>query len=153
MRPGSAQPEHDMKILLAVDGSKSSLDAVDCLIEHADWYREKPKVELLTVHLPVPKLPRMGLVVGKNQLKQYYEDEGTAAQAMARKKLELSGIEYRASILVGPVAETIVQHAGKTRCDLILIGSHGRTAAGNLLLGSIATKVLHLSNTPVLLVR
>lgn len=142
-----------MKILLAVDGSKSSLDAVDCLIEHADWYREKPKVELLTVHLPVPKLPRMGLVVGKNQLKRYYEEEGQAAQAMAKKKLELSGIDYRASIQVGPVAETIIQYAGKTGCDLILIGSHGRTAAGNLLLGSIATKVLHLSKTPVLLVR
>jgi nucleotide-binding universal stress UspA family protein len=153
MRPESAQPENDMKILLAVDGSKSSLDAVDCLIEHADWYREKPKVELLTVHLPVPKLPRMSLVVGKNQLKQYYEEEGQAAQAMAKKKLELSGIDFQASILVGSVAETIVQHAGKTGCDLIFIGSHGRTAAGNLLLGSTATKVLHLSKTPVLLVR
>ena len=49
-----------MKILLAVDGSKCSLDAVDNVIEHADWYRERPAVELLTVHLPVPKLPRMG---------------------------------------------------------------------------------------------
>ena len=39
-----------MKILLAVDGSKYSLDAVDSLIEHAGWYREKPQVELLTVH-------------------------------------------------------------------------------------------------------
>ena len=54
-----------MKILLAVDGSKYSLDAVNCLIEHADWYREKPDVELLTVHLPVPKLPNMSVVVGK----------------------------------------------------------------------------------------
>ena len=33
-----------MKILLAVDGSKNSLDALDCLIEHAGWYREKPQV-------------------------------------------------------------------------------------------------------------
>ena len=59
-----------MKILLAVDGSKYSLDAADNLIAHADWYREKPVVELLTVHLPVPKLPRMGLVVGKKWWKK-----------------------------------------------------------------------------------
>ena len=142
-----------MKILLAVDGSKYSLDAVDCLIEHADWYREKPTVELLTVHLPVPKLPRMGMVVGKNQLRQYYEEEGRAAQAVAKKKLERSGIEYNASVQVGSVAETIVRHASKTRCELIVIGTHGRTAAGNMLLGSTATKVLHISKTPVLLVR
>lgn len=142
-----------MKILLAVDGSKYSIDAVNCLIEHADWYREKPTVELLTVHLPVPKLPRMGLVVGKNQIQSYYREEGEAMLAGAKKKLDAAGIRYSASILVGPVAETIVAHARKTRCDLIFIGTHGRTAAGNMLLGSIATKVLHIASVPVLLVR
>ena len=45
-----------MKILLAVDGSKHSLKAVKTLIDHAGWYREKPAVELVNVHLPVPKL-------------------------------------------------------------------------------------------------
>jgi nucleotide-binding universal stress UspA family protein len=142
-----------MKILLAVDGSKYSLDAVDCLIGHADWYREKPAVELLSVHLPVPKLPRMNLVVGKNQIERYYREEGEAMQAGARKKLDAAGIRYNASILVGPIAETIVAHAKKLRCDLIFVGTHGRTAAGNMLLGSIATKVLHISSIPVLLVR
>ena len=142
-----------MKILLAVDGSKHSLDAVDSLIEHAGWYREKPQVELVTVHLPVPKLPRMSLVVGKNQIQRYYEDEGEACLAAAKKKLGSAGIEYKASILVGPVAETLVQHASKARCDLIFIGTHGRTEAGNMVIGSTATKVLHIATTPVLLVR
>ena len=142
-----------MKILLAVDGSKHALRAVDCLIEHADWYREKPTVELVTVHLPVPKLPRMGLVVGRNQIQRYYEEEGAAALAAAKKKLGAAGIEYKTEILVGRVAESIVRHAAKTRCDQIFIGTHGRTAAGNMLLGSIATKVLHISRTPVLLVK
>ena len=142
-----------MKILLAVDGSTYSLDAVACLIEHADWYREKPTVELLTVHLPVPKLPRMHLVVGKNQIERYYQEEGEAMLAGAKKKLDAAGIRYNASILVGPIAETIVAHGKKTHCDLIFIGTHGRTAAGNMLLGSIATKVMHISTIPVLLVR
>ena len=46
-----------MKILLAVDGSKGSLAAVQCLIDHADWYRGKPEVMLVTVHLPVFPVP------------------------------------------------------------------------------------------------
>jgi nucleotide-binding universal stress UspA family protein len=142
-----------MKILLAVDGSTYSLDAADCLIEHADWYREKPAVELVTVHLPVPKLPRMGLVVGKNQIQRYYEEEGQAALAATKKKLAAAGIPFKASVLVGPVAETLVAHAKKSRCDMIFIGTHGRTAAANLLLGSIATKVLHIASVPVMLVR
>ena len=64
-----------------------------------------------------------------------------------------AGIAYKAGILVGKVAESIVQHAAKTRCDLIFIGTHGRTEAANMLLGSTATKVLHISKVPVLLVR
>ena len=74
-----------MKILLAVDGSKASLEAVDCVIDHTDWYREKPEVELVTVHLPVPKLPGMGMAVGKAQIERYYEEEGQQTLAAARK--------------------------------------------------------------------
>ena len=76
-----------MKILIAVDGSKCSLDAVQCLIDHADWYRGKPEVLLVTVHLPVPKLPGMGAAVGKNQIQKYYEQEGRALLAPAKRKL------------------------------------------------------------------
>ena len=142
-----------MKVLIAVDGSKQSLDAVQCLVEHADWYREKPKVDLLTVHLPVPKLPRMGMAVGKSQIQRYYKEEGEARLAAARRRLDAAGIEYTPTVLVGPVAETIVKRAKEARCDLIYIGTRGMTAVGKALLGSTATKVMHISDTPVLLVR
>ena len=142
-----------MKILLAVDGSKNSLDAVDCLIEHAGWYREKPQVELVTVHLPLPKLPRMSMVVGKGQIQRYYQEEGEARLAAATKKLAAAGITFRPQVLVGAVAETIVKHAEDKRCDLIFIGSRGMTELGKALVGSTAAKVLHISSIPVLLVK
>jgi len=142
-----------LKILLAVDGSKFSLEAVGCLVEHANWYRDQPVAELLTVQPPLPRLPGMGVVVGRKQVQRYYEEEGGAALKVAKRMLDAAGIEYKARVLVGPVAESIVQHAARAGCDLIYIGTHGRTAAGNMLLGSVATKVLHISGTPVLLVR
>ena len=142
-----------MKILLAVDGSKSSLDAVQSLVAHADWYREKPQVHLVTVHLPVPKLPGMGAAVGKGQIDKYYQQEGDARLAAAKRKLDAAGIGYEARVLVGPIAESIVKHAGAKRCDLIYIGTRGMSELGNALLGSTATKVLHISDIPVLLVK
>lgn len=142
-----------MKILLAVDGSKNSLNAVQSLVDHAGWYREKPRVELVTVHLPVPKLPGMGAAVGKGQIQKYYQEEGEGRLAAARRKLEAAGIPFEASVLVGAVAETIVRHAKAKRCDLIFIGSRGMSALGKALIGSTATKVLHLSDIPVLLVK
>jgi len=142
-----------MKILLAVDGSKQSMKAVDCLLEHADWYRGKPEVELVTVHLPVPKVGGFGGGVNKAQVQKYYEEEGGQWLAPAKKKLDAAKVPYTARILVGPVAETIVKHATSSRCDLIYVGTRGMTATANALLGSTATKVLHISPLPVLLVK
>ena len=142
-----------MKILIAVDGSKPSLDAVQTLVDHADWFRDAPKVELVTVHLPVPKLPGMGAAVGKGQIQKYYDEEGQAKLAAARRKLDAAGVPYEARVLVGPVAESIVKHAKDKRCDLIYIGTRGMSAVGAAFIGSTATKVLHISETPVLLVK
>jgi nucleotide-binding universal stress UspA family protein len=142
-----------MRILVAVDGSKNSLHAVQCVIDHADWYRRKPEVILVTVHLPVPKLPRMGLAVGKSQIQRYYQEEGAARLAAAKRRLDSAGMRYTAQVLVGPVAESIVNAAKQERCDLICIGTRGMSDIAKIMLGSTASKVLHLSATPVLLVK
>src|SRR5262245_21650104 len=139
-----------MRILIAVDGSKHALAGVDCLLEHADWYRQKPDVELVTVHLPVPMVGRMGVGPSKAQLQKYYEEEGAATLAPAQKKLDAAKVKYKASVLVGPIAETLVKHAKDAGCDLIYIGTRGMTSAAGALLGSTATKVLHISTVPVL---
>ena len=138
-----------MKILVAVDGSKPSLKAVQTLIDHADWYRSKPEVELVTVHLPVPKVGS----VPKGQLDKYYAEEGATMLTAAKKKLDAAGIRYSERVLVGPVAESLVKHAKDKRCDVIYIGTRGMSELGAALLGSTATKVLHISDTPVLLVK
>jgi nucleotide-binding universal stress UspA family protein len=142
-----------MKILLAVDGSKNSLDAVECLIAHSGWYREMPSVELVTVHLPVPKLPNLGKVVGRKELQRYYEEEGAEKLARAAERLAGAAIAFEKRVLVGPIAESISQHAERTGCDLIMIGTRGMTATANAMLGSTATKLLHIARVPVLLVR
>src|SRR4051812_39600177 len=112
-----------MKILLAVDGSKTSQAAVKCLVEHAGWYAEKPQVELVTVHLPVPSLPGMGAAVSKSQLQRYYQEEGEARLASARKALDAARISYETRVLLGQPAEQIVKQAKKAGCDLIYIGA------------------------------
>jgi len=142
-----------MKILLAVDGSENSMHAVEFMIRHARSYREAPKIELVTVHLPVPKLPNMGKVVGRRQLQRYYEEEGRANLARAAARLKASGIDFNRRVLVGTIAHAIARQAKETGCDLILIGTRGLTATTGALLGSTATQVLHIAETPVLLVR
>ena len=50
-------------------------------------------------------------------------------------------------------AETIAKFADSGKFDLLMMGSHGNTAFGNLVMGSVATKVLAGCQVPVLLVR
>lgn len=137
-----------MKILLAVDGSKTSIDAVKFVIKHAHWFRDQPNLEVVSAHaqISVPRFPGMR-GIGKAQMQQYYEEEGGKRLAGAKKLLDQAGIRYEARILVGNLAETIAKHASKSGCDLIVVG------APQALIGSVSSKVMHLSEVPVLMVK
>lgn len=142
-----------MRILLAVDGSPHSKKVVECLLEHNDWYREPPEVELVTVHLPVPQLPGLGSVVGKTGVQRYYKEEGEERLAWAKRKLDAAGVPYKDHILVGDPADALLRHAKSSRCDMVWVGSRGASDLGKALLGSVASKVLHGATIPVLVVR
>jgi nucleotide-binding universal stress UspA family protein len=142
-----------MRILIAVDGSRYSLDAVKLLAEHRDWFREAPRVELVTVHLPVPSVGRFGVGVGKARLEQYYREEGEKTLSGAKRVLKAARMPFEPHILVGPIAQAIVRHAKAKRCDMIYIGNRGAGAIADALIGSTASKVLQLSDIPVLLVK
>ncbi|MNO08855.1 Universal stress protein family protein [compost metagenome] len=59
---------------------------------------------------------------------------------------------YQAELRVGNVADTIKAYAAEQHCDHIVMGSRGLGAAGSLLLGSVAMKVLHTIHIPVVLI-
>ena len=142
------------KILLAVDGSESAVQATRKLVEGAAAYREPPHVELVTVHLPVPNVGGFsGTVVTHEMIEQHYREEGERALAPSKTILDQAKLRYTSHILVGEIAQAIVETAGKTHCDMIYMGTRGLSAVSNMLLGSIATKVLHLATVPVVLIR
>ena len=141
-----------MKILLAVDGSEISLRAVRSLIDHVRWFAERPELHLLTVHLPIP----VGLAtqhVGHAALERYYREEGETALAPARRLLDAALLPHTPHVHVGEPAAIIVKLAAELDCDLICMGSHGHGVLENAILGSVATRVLHLAQISVLLAK
>jgi nucleotide-binding universal stress UspA family protein len=60
-------------------------------------------------------------------------------------------VEHR--VAEGDPATEIVQAAVETRCDVIVMGTHGRTGLGRLLLGSVAEQVLRRAPCPVVTVK
>jgi len=141
-----------LKVLLPVDGSECSGRAVDFLIEKMHAAEGGVEVLLLTVHPPIP-YARAAAMIGSEKVKQYYEEEGIESLKPARAKLDAAQVSYSHHIVVGDPVEVIVRFAQESRVDQIVIGTHGRGKVGKLLLGSVASKVLHLSDIPVLMVK
>jgi nucleotide-binding universal stress UspA family protein len=147
-----AREERMLKILLPVDGSECAVRATRKLVDTLAWYRDAPAIELCAVHLPLPRVPNMGAFVSHEMVQKYYDDESDAMLAPSKAVLDAAGVTYTVARLVGPIAETIVDHAGKSGVDLIFMGTRGMSAIANVALGSVTTRVLHLVRVPVLLV-
>src|SRR5579862_5092810 len=75
--PCDVREQRMPRILLAVDGSECALRAPRKLIETIAVYRDAPDVDLVTVHLPVPRVPNMGLLVSEEMIQRYYAEECT----------------------------------------------------------------------------
>jgi nucleotide-binding universal stress UspA family protein len=141
-----------MKILFAVDGSDRSAVALDLLLAHVSWFREAPSITLVNVHPAIP-YGRAAAWAGKEAVHQYYEEESQEVLKPAAERLAAKGIKAQTVSLVGEPAEEIARYAAEHSSDLIAMGTHGRTGLSNIVLGSVATKVLAHSKVPVLLLR
>lgn len=140
-----------MKILCAVDGSEYSYKAMDFICSKFDWFRQAPELHLLYVHPAVP-IGRATAVLGKAAIENYYKEESEDVLLPLENVLRKKEIAFNASYLVGEVAQQINLYAERHQVDMVVMGSHGHGSFKNLVLGSVATKVISKSSVPVLLV-
>ena len=140
-----------LKALLAVDGSENSLRAVRHLIDLVQG-RESMEVFLLNVQEPIDawEVKRM---FPEEELEAMQVSKGGDALEAAKALLDASHVAYHPQVLIGDVAHSIAQYAKDMGCDKIIIGSRGMGSLANLLLGSVATKIIHLTDIPVTLVK
>lgn len=64
-----------------------------------------------------------------------------------------AGVDFTTEVRIGEVAREIAKAADEKGCDAIVMGTRGMGAIGNLVMGSVATKVIHLTKLPVTLVK
>ncbi|MEO8848536.1 MAG: universal stress protein [Casimicrobiaceae bacterium] len=141
------------RILVAVDGSEHSSRATRKLVDMLVLYKEAPQIDVVTVHASLPYLGSASkLVVSHDAVNSYYAEEGERALVPSTQILRAAGVAFSAQTLIGDAAHTIAQLARDSACDMIWMGTRGMSALPSLVLGSVATKVLHLADVPVVLV-
>ena len=140
-----------MKILLAVDGSPYSKKMLAYLSTHEALLSPQHDYTIFTVQPALP--PRARAAVGKEVVQAYYADECEKVLAPVAKFLNRHGINPKSEWKAGHAGESIAKLAQDGAYDLVVLGSHGHSALGNLVMGSVATQVLAHCKVPVLLVR
>lgn len=140
-----------MKILLAVDGSAYTKKMLAYLTTHLEVFNAKSEFTVFTVQMPLP--PRARAAVGAEVANSYYAEESAKVTDPVVKFLARHGIEAKVLSKTGSPGELIAKAAETGKFDLVMMGSHGHSALGNLVMGSVATKVLAHCKAPVLLVR
>jgi nucleotide-binding universal stress UspA family protein len=140
------------RIFVPFDGSGCSLRALRHAVAlaqrisgcslHVAYAHEEPLLYgEIAVYVPHDKMERL----------QREHSEGVLERA--DPILKTAGVPYEKEILIGPAAQVLAERARTLGCESIVMGTHGMTALGNMLMGSVATKLVHLSTVPVTLVK
>ncbi|HEX9686103.1 MAG TPA: universal stress protein [Burkholderiales bacterium] len=149
---------HYKHILLPVDGSDLSRKAEKECIAFAKSTGAKVTVLHVVSHFYLRMQPWGAPRWVHTKIEKEHEEEASeAAQKMisaitTRAKAE--GVKCDGMVVVGDHPfEVIVNSAEKSKCDLIMMASHGRRGLEGVLLGSETQKVLTHTKIPVLVVK
>lgn len=140
-----------MKILLPVDGSELSLEAVRFAIRMvlaglraeavlANVQEPASLYELLVAHDP-------------EVIDRVSGEAGLHALQPARELLDAAGVTYECEVAKGDPAHTIIDISERFGCDLIVMGARGQSALRSAMLGSVSNEVLHASTVPVMIAK
>jgi len=145
------------KILIPTDGSALSSQAANAGISFA----RSVGAEVVALYVGQP----FAATIGFDGMAAAYaitdEDYEKASAEQAKKFLqsvvdraETAGVKVSSEAVTNfNVADGLVDAASKHECDLIFMGSHGRSGLSRLLLGSVTAKVLSLAHVAVLVYR
>ena len=137
-------------IVLATDGSAFSDAAARCIAGR------KLLTQDITVHVLhcTPELSgEVKSFLGHAELAAWHQEESDKAMASAVAILRNAGIPFEVHGLVGFAPERIVQYSHSVRAAAIVMGSHGRGAFVDAVLGSVANRVVARAECPVILVK
>ena len=140
-----------MRILIAVDGSEHASLAVRYVARLVKDLKQTPQLHVLYVDEPL--LRSVALDLGTEGVARYHAESAKLPFRQAHRVLGRANLPFEEHLLVGDPAEAILKFAKSAKCDLVIMGSHGRSALQSLLLGSVTSKVLGHSQIPLTIIR
>lgn len=143
VRPGPSGRSRTpgMRLLLATDGSHSSLDAVRS-IAGRPW-PPGSRLRVVSVAQPVRPIANPWSIPSREQAGLDREIRRAAQDAVeaARRLLEHCALPVSAAVLSGDPKSRLVEECRRWKAHLVVVGSHGRRGLDRLFLGSVSEAV------------
>ena len=140
-----------MKLVVAVDLSEST----QIIIEKVEEINIECPAQVWILHNAEPEPDfvefKVDPLAAREALAKKFHDEHRQIQEIANR-LRKAGLDARALLVHGATVETILKEAADLDVDMIVVGSHGRGAMHQLLMGSVSEAILHKSRYPVLVI-
>jgi len=157
------QEKYFSRVLVAIDGSTSSMHATDCAISIAMKNNSQLIVLYVIDFYKYPYLPSSIILAPTFGSEKYLEEKNKAEEQInkikekykQKTKNNINYKELKTEIIEGAksVATTIMEYAESENIDLIIIGSRGRTSFKKLLLGSVSYNIIKNAHCAVLVIR
>lgn len=140
-----------MKILLPVDGSELSLDAVRFAVRLA---RTGLRVKAVLANVQEPaSLYEMLVAHDAEVIDRISAEAGVHALQAAETLLKQAGIPYESEVAKGDPAHTLLDIVERFDCDMVIMGARGLGTLRTALLGSVSHEMLHAAGVPVMIVK
>jgi nucleotide-binding universal stress UspA family protein len=140
-----------MKILLPVDGSDVSLQAVRVAL---GMVRDGLQASMVLANVQEPATLYEMVVSGDTDaIARASAEAGMHTLAAAEALLKAADIAYECEVAAGDPAHTIVDILERFACDLVIMGARGKSTLRSALLGSVSNEVLHAAGVPVMIVK
>jgi len=138
-------------ILVAFDGSPPAMRALEFAIDFAK--ATKATVHVMNAQLPRETYASIRGLISETQYRQKAREQGRQVLGAAERRLKARKVNFESEVGFGECASAIVRSARRRKCAAIAMGTQGAGALRGAVLGSIAWRVIHLAEMPVVLVR
>jgi len=140
------------RILVPIDFSETTRGVLEAAVLQAKAHG----ADIILLHVEAPEPDFVGYKGGppsvrKSVSKEIHQDFHTLESVESRLKKQ--GLRVKAMMLQGSTVEKIIAEARRAKADLIIIGTHSRSAIYRLFRGCISEAILRRSPCPILLVK
>ena len=140
-----------MKILLPVDGSEVSLEAVRFAIRMAQAGLDSSMV-LANVQEPAT-LYELVVAHDPQVIDEVSEAAGAHTLQAAEALLQAANISYECEVVTGDPANSLIDILQRFQCEMVVMGASGMSALRSAFLGSVSHEVLQSAGVPVMIVK